>query len=502
MISGQSSDTAAEHIRRAFDSAAVPAKPAMKQSPRRQPGGEYPLVQEAATAAAAARPDPNPATGVAFQTSGGAALASALGDLNIPPHCAPPPPPINSPVGLRDSAADATGILRNPMTALELPQMPVSSTAWDIAGGSFSSPTYSMPRVSEADDAILLRQGAASHDFLPQQAGPYSTAVAVPKGSPTSSSDAPHVTIQLNPILSANKMRYRPQVDEIAGDATAHNARDQDVHAAVEGWQQAHFPADDSTAAHAGTAAHDEDDADSSCAIIPPGHQEPLPVFWDQLTFRAVITGLIVGCVFVLLTMRLALVTGIVPNLQVVIAGSCWVLLRAYTLLLGRDMQCIRVLRAQEVAVALSAALAVASSAAAGGFGTVLLALQDPIVQRVGSSVPGNLPSLIWSLDYWKLVCYLLVVGLSGAMLMLAFRKLLLARPSMTFATGAAAGQLINTLHTPPMSYHGHKQVSLVGTLQVVGHCTQICHASQCAALCKSSGWQLRLCVTNYNGID
>ena len=26
---------------------------------------------------------------------------------------------------------------------------------------------------------------------------------------------------------------------------------------------------------------------------------------------------------------------------------------------------------------------------------------------------------------------------------------------------GAATGQLINTLHTPAMSYHGHKQVRL-----------------------------------------
>ena len=158
------------------------------------------------------------------------------------------------------------------------------------------------------------------------------------------------------------------------------------------------------------------------------------------------LVGLFVGAAFLLLTMRLALVTGLAPNLQVVIAGACWALLRGYTLLLGRDMTCIPPINAQEVSVAAAAALAVASSAAAGGFGSVLLAIQDPAAQRVGSSIPGNLPSLVWSLAYGKLLCYLLMVMLSGAMLMLAFRKPLFTSPAMTFATGeqqALAGGLL-----------------------------------------------------------
>lgn len=173
-----------------------------------------------------------------------------------------------------------------------------------------------------------------------------------------------------------------------------------------------------------------------SGVIIPPGSQSPLPTFWSQLTGRALFVGLLVGALFLLLTMRLALAAGFAPNLQVVIAGACWGLLRLYTLLLGRDMTCIPVLNAQEVSVAAAAALAVASTAAAGGFGSVLLALQDPAAQRVGSGVAGNLPSVVWSLAYGKVLCYLLLVVLSGALLMLAFRKPLFGSPAMTFATG------------------------------------------------------------------
>ncbi|KAF6266546.1 OPT oligopeptide transporter protein-domain-containing protein [Scenedesmus sp. NREL 46B-D3] len=241
--------------------------------------------------------------------------------------------------------------------------------------------------------------------------------------------------------------------------------QDQQQQHAGDAWQ--HITPGASTAegpggvpAGGGNAGFEDDNASSCAGIVPPGSQQPLPPFSGQFTLRAVLVGLAVGFAFVLLNMRLALATGLAANLQVVTTGACWALLRCYTSLLGRDMPCIRPLSAPEVSVAASTALAVSSSAAAAGFGSVLLALQDPIAQRVGSSIPDNLPSLVWQLGYWRLVGYMAMVGLSGALLVLPFRKLLFARPSMTFATGAAAGQLVNTLHTPAMSYHGHKQMA------------------------------------------
>jgi uncharacterized oligopeptide transporter (OPT) family protein len=267
------------------------------------------------------------------------------------------------------------------------------------------------------------------------------------------------VTVQLAPI---NTRRVdKDQLPQLVLD----DQQQQQQQHADDAWQHVTLGASaaggPAHGATGGNGGHDDDNASSCAGIVPPGSQQPLPSFWGQLTLRAVLVGLVVGFAFVLLNMRLALVTGLTANLQVVIAGACWALLRCYTALLGRDMTCIRTLTAPEVSVAASAALAVSSSAAAAGFGSVLLALQDPIVQRVGNSIPNNLPSLVWQLGYWRLVGYMMMVALSGALLVLPFRKLLFARPSMTFATGAAAGQLVNTLHTPAMSYHGHKQVRL-----------------------------------------
>eukprot|EP00775_Hariotina_reticulata_P007935 gene7935-8131_t len=419
-----------------FDSSAQPAKPAMKHATGSGSSNShvrstdmYPSVLDSPTHPAPPQgynsQEQHYALHAGPQTHGGLALSSALGAQTIPPSCPPALPPV----------------VASPGSYL-LPHQLLTTTGNVLAG-------------QEPDAPRVPREGSPS----------------------AASAD---VTVQLSTMGSENVA---------AGIKAYHSdvsARDQNSTAdEAQGWQQQQQPAPElnphdavvNWQTHPGTTAGGgghgssggaggggagggpcDDDNASSGLIIPPGCQAPLPTFSSQLTPRAVVVGLMVGMAFVLLTMRLALVTGMAFNLQVAIAGCCWAVLRLYTLLLGRDMACIPPITAQEVAVAASAALAVASSSAAGGFGTLLLALQQPLAQRVGEAVPGNLPSLVWTFEYWKLVCWLLMVGLGGALLMLPFRRILFSRPSMTFATGAAAGQLINTLHTPAMSYHGHKQ--------------------------------------------
>eukprot|EP00882_Tetradesmus_deserticola_P013089 GHRQ01013882.1.p1 GENE.GHRQ01013882.1~~GHRQ01013882.1.p1 ORF type:complete len:572 (+),score=221.28 GHRQ01013882.1:258-1973(+) len=459
--------------RHAFDSAAQPAKPALKQPHRRQQlEQQYPQVN-------------GPAAAAAYQSHGGAALVSALGGMAIPPPCPPalpPAGPVSSPTPgapqQHSAYARMNSDLPNPLTG-ELPRMQPGCPK-DVQGAARSlgsngslplvtfdyddgllSPSESLRscgarHLSSDDDASLIRDGAApSHAYGPPEPARY-------KLAPGPGSTA-HVTVQLAPINT----RYvdKDQLPQLVQDQQQQQQHGSDAWQHVmPGASTAAGPAD--VPAGGGNGGGDDDNASSCAGIVPPGSQQPLPPFWGQLTLRAVLVGLLVGFAFLLLNLRLALVTGLTANLQVVITGACWVLLRCYTSLLGRDVSCIRALSAPEVSVAASTALAVSSSAAAAGFGSVLLALQDPIAQRVGYSIPNNLPSLVWQLGYWRLVGYMMMVGLSGALLVLPFRKLLFARPSMTFATGAAAGQLVNTLHTPAMSYHGHKQVSKGRMLQ------------------------------------
>jgi hypothetical protein len=346
------------------------------------------------------------------------------------------------------SAADVHGAARSSASSGSLPLVTLDHD------DGFLSPNESLRssgvrHLSSDDDASLIRDSTARSDvYGPPEPAPY-------KPVPGPGSTA-HVTVQLTPI---NTRRVdKNQLPQLVHEEQQQQPDDAWQHVTLGAAATAEGRGD--APAGGGNAGYDDDNASSCAGIVPPGSQQPLPPFWGQLTLRAVLVGLVVGFGFVLLNMRLALVTGLTANLQVVIAGACWALLRCYTALLGRDMTCIRTLTAPEVTVAASTALAVSSSAAAAGFGSVLMALQDPIVRRVGNSIPNNLPSLVWQLGYWKLVGYVMMVGLSGALLVLPFRKLLFARPSMTFATGAAAGQLVNTLHTPAMSYHGHKQVS------------------------------------------
>jgi hypothetical protein len=488
----------------AFDSAAQPAKPAMKHAARsqQQQQQQYPSVNSAAAAAA-------------YQSHGGAALVSALGGMDIPPPCPPALPPVGSFSSATSAAAQqhaayprAVDAVPNPLAG-ELPYMQAVSAA-DVHGtarsngssGSlplvdlnhddegFLSPNESLRssgvrHLSSDDDASLIRDGALpSHAYGPPEPAPY-------KPVPGPGSTA-HVTVQLAPINTRrlDKDQLPQPMQEEEEQQQADDTWQHVTAAAAEGRSDA--------AAGGVNSGYDDDNASSCAGIVPPGSQQPLPPFWGQLTLRAVLVGLVVGFGFVLLNMRLALVTGLTANLQVVIAGACWALLRGYTALLGRDMTCIRTLTAPEVSVAASTALAVSSSAAAAGFGSVLLALQGPIAQRVGNSIPNNLPSLVWELGYWRLVSYMMMVGLSGALLVLPFRKLLFARPSMTFATGAAAGQLINTLHTPAMSYHGHKQVGK-GRDDAAHVLSCWCCCNVCARWCGVSAGRCRYetCMVN-----
>ncbi|GBF93781.1 metal-nicotianamine transporter-like [Raphidocelis subcapitata] len=208
--------------------------------------------------------------------------------------------------------------------------------------------------------------------------------------------------------------------------------------------------------------APDRDDAGSvansaaaSSVIIPPGSSAPLPTLSAQLTPRALLAGVVVGCGYALLATRLVLVAGLTPSFQVSMAAGCWAVLKVFTLLLGRDVACVPPLVGQEVAVASAAALACAGSVVAGGFGPALEALSKTAI--VGLTGPEAAPGSVTTLGYARGVAWVLLVGVAGGLLFVPMRRQLLARPSMVFPTGAATGHLVNSLHTPGMSYHGHK---------------------------------------------
>ena len=62
--------------------------------------------------------------------------------------------------------------------------------------------------------------------------------------------------------------------------------------------------------------------ASSSCMLVPPGSNKPLPRLSQQLSLKALVVGLLVGFCFALLMQRMALVTGLVPGFQVRVRGA------------------------------------------------------------------------------------------------------------------------------------------------------------------------------------
>jgi hypothetical protein len=66
----------------------------------------------------------------------------------------------------------------------------------------------------------------------------------------------------------------------------------------------------------------------------------------------------------------------------------------------------------------------------------------------------------------------------------------------LSAATGAATGQLLNTLHTPAMSYHGHKQMNRFTQVGCGAWTRDLMRATPCPPLTTTSAAGRVVCVS------
>lgn len=173
---------------RTFNAAAAPARPALKSRSASGPGTAQPLYPHMTPDGGAppaaplpgyqAEPAPNPATGlVNWKTTGGSALASALGDPAIPPACPPALPNMPSSAAtahVSEPAAaavlSATGAISNPLAVPDMPLMPTVSAAGAAAAAALPLPDASraMPPCATADGTVQLSTpGGAAAKLAP-----------------------------------------------------------------------------------------------------------------------------------------------------------------------------------------------------------------------------------------------------------------------------------------------------------------------------------------------
>ncbi|CAL4886384.1 unnamed protein product [Urochloa decumbens] len=194
------------------------------------------------------------------------------------------------------------------------------------------------------------------------------------------------------------------------------------------------------------------------------GEEERVPPWREQVTVRGLVAALLIGFVYTVIVLKLALTTGIVPTLNVSAALLAFLALRGWTRVLG----CLRLggggaarpFTRQENTVVQTCAVACYTMAFGGGFGSSLLALDKKTYELAGVNTPGNAPGSYKEPGVGWTTGFLLAISFVGLLNLLPLRKALVIDYKLTYPSGTATAVLINGFHTPRGEENAKKQVS------------------------------------------
>ncbi|KAG2660227.1 metal-nicotianamine transporter YSL2-like [Panicum virgatum] len=194
--------------------------------------------------------------------------------------------------------------------------------------------------------------------------------------------------------------------------------------------------------------------------------EERVPPWREQVTVRGLVAALLIGFVYTVIVLKLALTTGIIPTLNVSAALLAFLALRGWTRALGRlrlggaGGGAPRPFTRQENTVVQTCAVACYTMAFGGGFGSSLLALDKKTYELAGVNTPGNAPGSYKEPGVGWMTGFLLAISFVGLLNLLPLRKALVIDYKLTYPSGTATAVLINGFHTTRGEENAKKQVS------------------------------------------
>ncbi|CAN6232672.1 unnamed protein product [Urochloa humidicola] len=213
-------------------------------------------------------------------------------------------------------------------------------------------------------------------------------------------------------------------------------------------------------------AATEDEESEPAAAADRRGEEERVPPWREQVTVRGLVAALLIGFVYTVIVLKLALTTGIVPTLNVSAALLAFLALRGWTRALGRLRLGLgaggapRPFTRQENTVVQTCAVACYTMAFGGGFGSSLLALDKKTYELAGVNTPGNAPGSYKEPGVGWMTGFLLAISFVGLLNLLPLRKALVIDYKLTYPSGTATAVLINGFHTPRGEDNAKKQVS------------------------------------------
>jgi len=188
-----------------------------------------------------------------------------------------------------------------------------------------------------------------------------------------------------------------------------------------------------------------------------------VPPWWEQITFRAMFVSMLLGIMFCIIVLKLALTTGVIPSLNVSAGLLGFFFIKTWTKFLEKFGLLKTPFTRQENTVIQTCVVACYGIAFSGGFGSYLLGMSRKTYERAGLQTPGNTtdnikdPSLTW------IIGFLLIVSFIGLFVVVPLRKIMVIDYKLTYPSGTATAILINGFHTPQGDKVARKQVRALG---------------------------------------
>ncbi|KAJ6307889.1 hypothetical protein OIU76_017635 [Salix suchowensis] len=175
------------------------------------------------------------------------------------------------------------------------------------------------------------------------------------------------------------------------------------------------------------------------------GHQ----AWTKQVTVRGIIVSILIGVIYSIISMKLNVTTGMIPNFNVSSALLVYVFVQTWTKVLQKAGFVVRPFTRQENTLIQTCAVACYSIAIGGGLSSYLLGLDRNTYELSGGlKTEGNSasglkePEFVWMTGYLFLVCFV------GLFVLIPLRKILIVDMKLTYPSGMATAVLINGIHS------------------------------------------------------
>ncbi|XP_041998448.1 metal-nicotianamine transporter YSL2-like isoform X1 [Salvia splendens] len=196
-----------------------------------------------------------------------------------------------------------------------------------------------------------------------------------------------------------------------------------------------------------------------------PDDMKRLPPWEKQITIRGMIAGLFIGMIYSVVSMKLNLSIGLVPNLNVSAALLAFVFIRTWTKLLEKSNFTTTPFTRQENTVIQTCAVACYALSYGGGFASYLLGMSRKIYEQAGVDTRGNSPANLKEPALDWMIGFLFVVSFVGLLALVPLRKIMIIDYKLPYPSGTATAVLINGFHTAKGNKMAKKQVRGFGKI-------------------------------------